>query len=169
MRRTWRVLLARSLHSHMRMLLNAAPSRPATPAHIAKIPSSVHSVQLLSRASAARKADPVPQNVRCYKRCPASNTRPSTHCKPVTVRAPVLTCVDEDEWQLCEPVLVFVCVHACEANHAVLGIAAQLRERESSAHSCQEAAPACAPAVTSSNTGWLHTRLLQQACRASAS
>lgn len=36
MRSTWRVLLALSFHSHMRMLLNAAPRRPATPAQSAE-------------------------------------------------------------------------------------------------------------------------------------
>jgi hypothetical protein len=59
----------------------------------------------------------------------------------------VLTCIDQDEGQLHEPVLILISADAREPNHAVLGAAAELGQRESGADSGKETAPTGPPAV----------------------
>lgn len=64
----------------------------------------------------------------------------------------VLTCVNQDEGQLHEPVLILVSADASEPNHAVLGTAAELRQCERCADSGKETAPAGSPAVRNNTT-----------------
>jgi len=59
-----------------------------------------------------------------------------------------LTCIEEDEWHLHEPILVLILMHPGEGDHAMRGIFAQQGQRVCGTHSSNETAPTSPPAST---------------------